>query len=68
MPEARYKTDKNNATFWRKKIARNMERDREVFQFLRKAGWRVVRIWEHDLARKNEKRLAARLRRVLSTD
>src|SRR5580658_526412 len=33
---------KNNAAFWRKKIARNVERDREVFRFLGKKGWRVV--------------------------
>jgi len=38
---------KNNAAFWRRKLARNRERDKEVFRFLRKAGWRVVRIWEH---------------------
>jgi DNA mismatch endonuclease, patch repair protein len=55
---------RNNAAFWRKKLARNVERDREVFRFLRSAGWRVVRVWEHDLARKNEKRLVARLRRT----
>jgi DNA mismatch endonuclease (patch repair protein) len=56
---------KTNAAFWRKKIARNKERDGEVFRFLRKQGWRVMRIWEHDLARKNERRLVARIRRVL---
>lgn len=59
---------KNNAAFWRKKIARNIERDREVFRFLRQAGWRVVRIWEHDLARKNEKRLVAWLRRIFTAE
>ena len=57
---------KNNAAFWRKKIARNIERDREVFRFLRKAGWRVLRVWEHELNRKNERRLVGKLRRVLS--
>jgi len=56
---------KTNAAFWRRKIARNMERDREVFRFLRKKGWRVARVWEHDLARKNERRLAARIRRLI---
>jgi DNA mismatch endonuclease (patch repair protein) len=56
---------RNNAAFWRKKIARNIERDKEVFRFLRKAGWRVLRVWEHELTRRNERRLVARLRRVL---
>lgn len=56
---------KNNAAFWRKKLLRNRERDQEVFRFLRKKGWRVMRVWEHELTRKNEKRLVARVRRVI---
>ena len=57
---------RNNAAFWRKKFARNKERDRLVTRTLRNGGWRVLRIWEHELARKNEVRLVARLRRAFS--
>lgn len=39
---------KANAEFWRKKIERNKERDVETNQLLRKAGWKVVRVWEHE--------------------
>ena len=35
--------------FWAKKMAGNIARDRLVNRELRKAGWRVVRIWEHEL-------------------
>lgn len=35
----------------------------EANRVLRRAGWRVVRIWEHELTKKNERRLVARLRR-----
>ena len=42
---------RNNAAFWRKKLAANQARDRLVTQTLRRMGWRVVRIWEHALAR-----------------
>lgn len=31
---------------WRAKIARNMERDREVEQMLKGMGWRVLRVLE----------------------
>ena len=59
---------KQNAEFWLTKIARNQARDRLVNRTLRKAGWRVLRIWEHELARKNLPRLFARLKRAgLST-
>ena len=42
----------NNRPFWRKKMAANKARDRRVNRELRRAGWRVVRIWEHALTRR----------------
>jgi DNA mismatch endonuclease (patch repair protein) len=57
---------RNNAAFWRRKFAANKARDRLVTRTLRQGGWRVLRIWEHELARKREARLAARLRRALA--
>ena len=53
---------RNNAAFWRKKLAANRARDLLVTRTLRGRGWQVVRIWEHELKRKNERRLLARLR------
>ncbi|MGI9002910.1 MAG: very short patch repair endonuclease [Pseudonocardia sp.] len=38
-----------NGDFWREKITRNIDRDRNVNQSLTTAGWRVIRIWESDL-------------------
>lgn len=56
---------KQNAKFWRDKISRNRTRDRLVTRTLRCRGWRVLRIWEHELGRKNEGRLVARLNRAM---
>lgn len=53
-------TPASNRAFWKKKLAANKARDRRVNQTLRKAGWRVVRLWEHDLA----KRGAVCIRRI----
>lgn len=36
--------------YWRKKIAMNIARDKKRRAFLRRKGWKVMRIWEHDLA------------------
>jgi DNA mismatch endonuclease, patch repair protein len=55
----------SNQAYWRAKMIRNKTRDRSVSQALRKKGWRVLRIWEHELARKNEARLVRRIRREL---
>lgn len=56
---------KNNAAFWLKKLAGNRVRDRLVTRTLRKQDWTVVRIWEHELTKKNQPRLLRRLGRVL---
>ncbi|GAA1200192.1 very short patch repair endonuclease [Pseudonocardia alaniniphila] len=37
-----------NDWYWSPKLRRNIERDRTVDGALRDAGWRVVRIWEHE--------------------
>ena len=55
----------NNAEFWFNKITRNKERDREVNRNLRARGWRVFRMWEHELVRMEETKLVARLKKLL---
>jgi DNA mismatch endonuclease (patch repair protein) len=57
-----YRIPAGNRAFWRAKLARNQTRDRLVTRSLRRAGWRVLRIWEHELAGNCEARL---LRQIL---
>ncbi len=38
-----------NKEFWQKKLARNVERDKEVNDELTEAGWLVLRFWESDI-------------------
>jgi DNA mismatch endonuclease, patch repair protein len=56
---------KGNRAFWKNKFARNKARDVLVTRTLRSAKWRVLRIWEHELARKNELCLIKRIQRFL---
>lgn len=37
--------------FWRKKIELNKRRDRRNVRKLRRLGWRVITIWQHQLER-----------------
>lgn len=37
--------------FWRDKIERNRARDRRNFAALRRQGWRVLRLWGHEVTR-----------------
>lgn len=49
-----------NSGWWAKKLATNKTRDRDTDRLLREAGWRVIRIWEHeDVASAIEKVQAA---------
>lgn len=41
-----------NKSYWQKKLARNVERDKEVVDSLTEQGWLVLRFWESDI-RKN---------------
>jgi DNA mismatch endonuclease (patch repair protein) len=55
---------KTNASAWREKISRNKARDLRSTRQLRRLGWRVVRIWECQLA-KNAMHCVARISRLL---
>lgn len=47
------------------KILKNKERDRKVINIqLRQEGWRVVRIWEHNI-KKNSKKTANGIIKIL---
>lgn len=39
---------RNNRWYWKPKLERNRRRDQVVDEALRRAGWSVVRIWEHE--------------------
>ena len=53
---------RRNADFWREKLARNVERDRETDQLLEADGWLVVRVWEHEDLNEAADRVASAVR------
>ncbi len=52
-----YVGPKSNAKFWQTKIMSNQARDKRNHSLLRKKGWKVIRIWEHQL--KGKKKMPA---------
>lgn len=40
---------KSNQDYWNKKIINNVERDKNINEYLTQKGWTVVRIWECEL-------------------
>lgn len=57
----------SHRTYWVRKIERNVARDHQVRLLLRRANWRVVRFWEHDLADESgQRRCVNRVVRLLA--
>lgn len=52
-----------NVQYWKRKLARNVERDLLNLSLLRNSGWKALVVWECEV--KNELRLAKRLARFL---
>lgn len=40
---------KSNIDFWKKKLERNRERDKEHTHYYLQRGWHILRIWEHEI-------------------
>ena len=47
-----FRLPKSNVEFWKEKIERNIERDRESMQALLDLRWKVIRVWECELRNK----------------
>jgi len=45
-------------TYWMNKIERNKTRDKVVSKHYKNQGWKIIRVWEHDLPRRMEKIIA----------
>lgn len=54
-----------NKSYWKSKINRNLERDKEVNSYLKKQGWQVIRFWEHEM-NKNPEKCIDKIRKIYS--
>jgi len=58
-----YRAPKSNRRYWLPKIRENIKRDRRQDAYLKKNGWRVIRVWEHDVD-KNIDRLIKKINKI----
>jgi len=52
--------------YWRGKIEANIARDRRNMAKLRRRGWKVLRVWEHDLFPKKREATLEKVRTFLT--
>jgi DNA mismatch endonuclease (patch repair protein) len=57
---------KTRTEFWLQKIDGNVKRDKMVNKKLENDGWKVIRIWEHDV-KKHPNRVISRVKRMLKS-
>lgn len=64
-----YRQPDQNREYWIAKLKRNQSHDRLVTRTLKAEGWRVLRIWEHELRSvklPGRERIRRRVRRAVS--
>lgn len=54
---------KSNIAFWHAKFEENVRRDRRTTRALRRAGWRVLTVWECQTSERRLERLAREIRK-----
>jgi len=58
---------KANRAFWQNKIDANKRRDADTDRRMRRIGWKVVRVWEHEDPASAARRIAATIHRRSSS-
>ena len=44
-----FQVPSNNRDFWKEKINSNVQRDQKINEALKQLGWKVIRLWEHEV-------------------
>lgn len=63
--EKHFKLPATKKKFWKTKIDRNKQRDREVTRYYKSQGWAIIRVWEHEI-KKDRERTTEKVARLLS--
>lgn len=54
--------------YWVEKIIRNVKRDRKYRKQLTSSGWKIMRVWEHELAKKRRQDTLERIQSFLTSE
>lgn len=57
-----------NAEYWNKKRERNILHDKEITDLFERRGWKVIRVWECELQKKNRDLLLNKLSPLITND
>jgi DNA mismatch endonuclease (patch repair protein) len=63
--EVHFRPPRSNAAWWIEKVNDNRTRDLKQTAILREHGWRVIRLWEHEVLSEDIERLTRRIERCI---
>lgn len=61
-----FRTPRTNSSWWEEKISDNRRRDKTKRARLRRRGWVVMRVWEHEITPDNLGQIVARIATMVS--
>ncbi len=61
-----HRQPQSNTDYWIPKLERNVRRDKEINITLRRMGWKVYRVWEHEV-NTNSQKVTNKISRMLLT-
>jgi DNA mismatch endonuclease (patch repair protein) len=62
-----YRLPQDNRHYWREKVRSNRRRDRQNARALRLKGWKVLRVWEHQLKSEvGRQRIVSKIRQSIA--
>ena len=61
----RFRWPTSNTDYWYSKLRRNVERDRINQEKLRDDGWNVIVVWECDIKKRFEEKMAAMINQII---
>lgn len=64
--EKHFKLPTSKVKFWKNKIERNIERDKEVTRYYKSRKWKIFRVWEHELKNNFQKVVKRTIKIILS--
>ncbi len=63
-----YRRPASHRAYWDQKLRRNMRRDRLRLAALRRLGWRIMRLWEHQIRSNPDRCVTLIQKRLKSTE
>lgn len=59
-----FKRPKSRRRYWDNKIKENVVRDEKQNLYLKKKGWKIIRVWEHEVLKNPEKTIEKVIKRL----